>query len=100
MEQHTNHCNNLKTNTTMKEDLLNNGIEKTESSHINKASLYFGLLVITSLATIIFLGISIRLSIVNEQLDYQIKQRDLIIKQMDATNQELTFDNLTLSFKK
>ena len=84
----------------MKEDLLNNGIEKTESSHINKASLYFGLLVITSLATIIFLGIAIRLSIVNEQLDYQIKQRDLIIKQMDATNQELTFDNLTLSFKK
>lgn len=84
----------------MKEDLLNNGIEKTESSHINKASLYFGLLVITSLATIIFLGISIRLSIVNEQLDYQIKQRDVIIKQMDATNQELTYDNLTLSFKK
>ena len=84
----------------MKEDLLNNGIEKTESSHINKASLYFGLLVITTLATIIFLGISIRLSIVNEQLDYQIKQRDVIIKQMDATNQELTYDNLTLSFKK
>ena len=84
----------------MKEDLLNNGIEATESNHINKASLYFGLLVITSLSTIIFLGISIRLSIVNEQLDYQIKQRDVIIKQMDATNQELTYDNLTLSFKK
>ena len=84
----------------MKEDLLNNGIEKTESKQINKVSLYFGLLVITSLATIIFLGISIRLSIVNEQLDYQIKQRDVIIKQMDATNQELTYDNLTLSFKK
>jgi hypothetical protein len=84
----------------MKEDLLNNGIEKTETKQINKASLYFGLLVITSLSTIIFLGISIRLSIVNEQLDYQIKQRDVIIKQMDATNQELTYDNLTLSFKK
>jgi hypothetical protein len=84
----------------MKEDLLNNGIEKTESKQINKASLYFGLLVITSLATIIFLGIAIRMSTVNEQLDYQIKQRDLIIKQMDATNQELTFDNINLSFKK
>ena len=84
----------------MKEDLLNNGIEKTESSHINKASLYFGLLVITSLATIIFLGIAIRLSIVNEQLNYQIEQRDVIIRQMDATNQELTFDNINLSFKK
>jgi hypothetical protein len=84
----------------MKEEILNNGIEATENKQVNKASLYFGLLVITSLATIIFLGISIRLSIVNEQLEYQIKRRDVIIRQMDATNQELTYDNLTLSFKK
>ena len=84
----------------MKNDLLNNGIEATENKQVNKANLYFGLLVITSLAAVIFLGVSVRTSVTNEQLKYQVDQRDLIMKQLDATNQELTYDNLTLSFKK
>lgn len=81
----------------MKDDLLNNGLEKTENSHINKASLYFGLLVITSLSTIIFLGISIRSSANVENLEYQVHQRDCIIKQLEANNNELIYDNLMLS---
>ena len=81
----------------MKDDLINNGLEKTENSHINKASLYFGLLVITTLSTIIFFGLSVRSSVMNDNLEFQVHQRDCIIKQLEATNNELIYDNLMLS---
>lgn len=81
----------------MKEQLINKGLTATENNYINKASLYFGLLVITTLSTIIFLGISIRSSVNNENLEFQVHQRDCIIKQLEATNNELIYDNLMLS---
>lgn len=89
-----------KKNTTMKEELLNNGIEVTETRQINKASLYFGLLVITCVTAIISIGMNVRYAINKTNLEYQITQRDSIMMQQEATINELTYDNINLANNK
>lgn len=80
----------------MKEDLLNNGIEQTETKQINKASLYFGLLVLTCATSIISIGMNVRYTFEKNNLEFQVKQRDSILMQQEATINELTYDNLNL----
>lgn len=81
----------------MKEEILNNGIEATETKQINKAALYFGMLVVVSLTSIISLGFNLRNSIINKNLEYQIKQRDSIIYTCKGEIDELTLNIYHLS---
>lgn len=91
------HIINQLKNTTMKKDILNNGIEATETKHINKVALYFGLLVVVSITAIISIGMNVRNSIINSNLHYQIQQRDSIIYTYKGEIDELTLNNYYLS---
>lgn len=94
------HIINQLKNTTMKEEILNNGIEVTETKQINKASLYFGLLVLTCATSIISIGMNVRYTFEKNNLEFQVKQRDSILMQQEATINELTYDNLNLANNK
>jgi len=81
----------------MKDEILNNGIEATETKQLNKSALYFGLLVVVSITAIISLGFNLRNSIINSNLQYQIQQRDSIIYTYKGEIDELTVNNYELS---
>jgi len=81
----------------MKKDILNNGIDAVETKQINKSTLYFGMLVIVSLTAIISLGFNLRNSVINKNLEYQIKQRDSIIYTYKGEIDELTLNVYHLS---
>ena len=81
----------------MKEEILNNGIEATETKQVNKSALYFGLLVVVSVTAIISIGMNVRNSIINSNLQYQIEQRDSIIYTCKGEIDELTLNVYELS---
>ena len=83
----------------MKNEIIKNGIEVTNENYNSQKALYFGIIVIMVLTLSIFICVAIRNSIVNDNLKYQIQQRDSIIYKQNAENNELTHDNLILSRK-
>jgi hypothetical protein len=76
----------------MKEELLNNGVDAVETRQINKSALYFGLLIVTGVVAIVSLGINVRNSVVETNLEYQIKQRDSLINDYVSQIDELTYN--------
>jgi hypothetical protein len=76
----------------MKEELLNSGVDAVETRQINKSALYFGLLIVTGVIAIISLGINVRNSVVETNLEYQIKQRDSIINEYASQIDILTYN--------
>jgi hypothetical protein len=76
----------------MKEEILNNGVEAVEIKQINKSALYFGLLIVTGVVAIVSLGINVRNSVVETNLEYQIKQRDSLINDYVSQIDALTYN--------
>lgn len=81
----------------MKEDILNNGLDNYERKLDNKAGIFFALTVILSLSVIVLLAtVSIKQREINAK-NHQLKQREILINSLTATNNELLHDNLNLS---
>lgn len=76
----------------MKEELLNNGVDVVETRQINKSALYFGLLIVTGVVAIISIGINVRSSVIETNLEYQVKQRDSLINEYVAQIDALTYN--------
>lgn len=75
----------------MKEEILNNGVDAVEIKQINKSALYFGLLIVTGVVAIISIGINVRNSVVESNLEYQVKQRDSLINEYVGQIDALTY---------
>lgn len=84
----------------MKDEILNNGIDNYERKLDTKAGVFFALTVILSLSVIVLLAtVAVKQREINAK-DHQLKQREILINSLNATNNELTHDNIILSHGK
>jgi hypothetical protein len=81
----------------MKNEILDNGIEKTISSkqrNINNLVFITFVMSLTALICAVMLAVQTRKT---EALEFQVSQRDSIIAAQNAHLNELTFDNINLA---
>ena len=81
----------------MKNEILENGIEKTISCKQRNFNNMLFITFITSLTAFISLIVLFHTQSENEALKHQIIQRDAIIAEQSAHLNELTFDNINLT---
>jgi hypothetical protein len=80
----------------MKQEILENGIEKTIDSKTRNFNNMIFITFISSLTAFICLIVLFHTQREKEALKYQVSQRDVIIAEQKATINELTFDNFNL----
>jgi hypothetical protein len=80
----------------MKQEILENGIEKTIDCKQRNFNNMLFVTFITSLTAFISLIVLFHTQSENEALKHQIIQRDAIIAEQTAHLNELTFDNINL----
>jgi hypothetical protein len=80
----------------MKQEILENGIEKTIDSKTRNFNNMIFITFISSLTAFICLIVLFHTQREKEALKYQVSQRDAIIAEQKATINELTFDNFNL----
>jgi hypothetical protein len=83
----------------MKNEILENGIEKTIDCKQRNFNNMLFVTFITSLTAFISLIVLFHTQSEKEALKHQVKQRDAIIAEQNAHLNELTFDNINLTNK-
>jgi hypothetical protein len=81
----------------MKQEILENGIEKTIDCKQRNFNNMLFVTFITSLTAFVSLIVLFHTQSENEALKHQIIQRDAIIAEQTAHLNELTFDNINLT---
>lgn len=80
----------------MKDDLLNNGLEKTENKHMTISDLKTGIIVVLLLITSILLCVTFTQLYRVSESKAKIEAQNEIIAIQQSTINELTHDNLNL----